>query len=656
MRKTINWTNLVYAKRIVKQLFFLSLFLQVTSLLYAQDSLRHLLKTNLADTSRIDILGQLSKSLVGTEIDASIAYAKEAITLSEKIGDVERKAYMLKNAGLGYYYKGEYVEVLEYWKASLRAFESIHHPKGISNLLSNIGAVYNSTGDYTKSLDYFLKALRIAEEYKDDFRRATVLQNLGALYSNNGEYDLSETYYEQGLTLCQQMDYKECVSLASLNLGEVYENKELLEEASIWVNKSIKIAKAENLPFYPETLIKSGNLKLKQRKFKEALELAKNAYEIGKENNSKSNLQMSLNVLGKIYNQTNQAHLAIPALYESIEYGEQIGRNANLKTAYEELIIALRKKGDYSRALVAQDSLLKVNQAIFDIEKDKKLSNLQLEFNLEKRETEIALLNADNAIKNQEIEQAKVQRNFFSAIALFLIALLSGVFYMYQYARKKNKIISEEKNKSDHLLKNILPPETAEELKRNGVVQPKRYDYTTVLFTDFVAFTKKAELNSPEVLVNSIDYYFKKFDEIIARNHLEKIKTMGDAYMCAGGLHTSDEHHATITQDTVNAASEILQFMKESAINLPEGIVPFQIRIGIDSGPVVAGVVGQSKFQYDIWGDTVNVAARMEANSEPDKINVSENIYQQLKEKLTFLYRGTIDVKNKGMMKMYFYG
>lgn len=658
MRKTTKLElaiNIPLRFIVIKSLFLI-LFFQGLNPLQAQDSLRNLLQTHLSDTSRIDILGQLSKSLLGTEIDASIAYAEEAAELAEKIEDVERKAYMLKNIGIGYYYKGDYVKVLDYWKASLFAFEGIQHQKGIGNLLSNIGAVYNATGDYTKALDYFLKALRVAEANNDDFRRATVLQNLGALYSNNNQFSLSKTYYEQALTLCEGMDYIECISLASLNLSEVHENIGSLEDASVWMNKAIKIAREKQLPFYPENLIKSSHLKFKRQQFQAALEEAKAAYQLAKEKDSKSNLQMANNVLGKIYNQTNQLDLAIAALQESIQYGKLIGVNNDLKDAHEQLIIAYRKKGKLQQALSVQDSLLSINQQIFNIEKDKKLSNLQLEFNLEKRETEIALLNADNEIKNQELAQATLQRNFFSIAALFLIALLGGVAYLYQYARKKNKIISEEKNKSDHLLKNILPPETAEELKKNGVVQPKKHEYTTVLFTDFVAFTKMAAHHSPEIIVSSIDYYFKHFDTIVARNRLEKIKTMGDAYMCAGGLHTVDKNQNIIAQNTVQAASEILQFMEQTAINPPKDIVPFQIRIGIDSGPVVAGVVGQSKFQYDIWGDTVNVASRMEANCEPNKINVSENIYQQLKEKLTFLYRGTIDVKNKGMMKMYFYG
>ncbi len=453
--------------------FLLFAFFSVSSIqIKAQDSLVNLLLTDLQDTSRIDVLLGLSESLLSSQIDSSIVYAQQALDLAESINDVERKAFILKQLGIAYFYKGKFVDVLDYWKASLAAFESIDHPKGVSNLLSNIGAVYNSTGDYPKALTYFLNALRMAEKQDDGLRKATVLQNLGALYSNKLDFDISKSYYEKAYKLCEELDYIDCISLVSLNLSEVYEHKDSLNKASQWMNKAKSLAKENDLPFYTEAIIKSSNLKLKQKRYAEALTEAKSAYQLGVEKNSNSNLQLALTVLGKIYNQTNQTDLAITTLKESIELGREIGYNNDLKSAYEELAIAQKKNGDFLQASVTQDSLLRVNQEIFNTEKEEKVSNLQLEFDLEKRESEIALLNADNEIKNQQIAKAKVHRNLIAAVALFLIALLGGVLYMYRYAKETNKIISEEKSKSDNLLKNILPPETAEELKTNGVVQP----------------------------------------------------------------------------------------------------------------------------------------------------------------------------------------
>ena len=170
------------------------------------------------------------------------------------------------------------------------------------------------------------------------------------------------------------------------------------------------------------------------------------------------------------------------------------------------------------------------------------------------------------------------------------------------------------------------------------------------MFTDFKSFTKYSENLSPETLVETVDFYFSKFDEIIKKYGLEKIKTIGDAYMCAGGLPFPIEDHA---QNMIRAAFEIVEFVDTTKKNKEVEKI-FDIRIGINTGPVVAGVVGSTKFAYDIWGDTVNVASRMETNSLAGKINVSENTYQLIKDVFQCEYRGEIDVKNKGMMKMYF--
>lgn len=170
------------------------------------------------------------------------------------------------------------------------------------------------------------------------------------------------------------------------------------------------------------------------------------------------------------------------------------------------------------------------------------------------------------------------------------------------------------------------------------------------MFTDFQGFTKYSEGMAPEALVESVDYFFSKFDTIIEKYQLEKIKTIGDSYMCAGGLPFPEENHPV---KIVEAAIEILGFVEESR-KKESLLANFNIRIGINTGPVVAGVVGLKKFAYDIWGDAVNVASRMENASDPAQINISENTYLLIKDIFECEYRGMIDVKNKGMMKMYF--
>jgi class 3 adenylate cyclase len=237
------------------------------------------------------------------------------------------------------------------------------------------------------------------------------------------------------------------------------------------------------------------------------------------------------------------------------------------------------------------------------------------------------------------------------ALAALLLAIIVGIFSRYRFIQKSNSRLAEERNKSESILLNILPKETAEELKAHGSIKAKYFKEVTVLFTDFKQFSIVAEGMPAEDLVQNVDYFFKKFDIIIEKHNLEKIKTIGDAYMCAGGLPTENSDHI---ENAFSAAKEIMAFVKETQDNPPEGIYPFELRIGINTGPVVAGVVGTKKFQYDIWGNTVNIAARMESNSVAGKINVSENTYQHLKEKHPFSYRGEIQAKNDQLLKMYY--
>jgi len=217
---------------------------------------------------------------------------------------------------------------------------------------------------------------------------------------------------------------------------------------------------------------------------------------------------------------------------------------------------------------------------------------------------------------------------------------------------ERNKVVEAEKKKSDDLLLNILPEEVAEELKNKGTTTAKNFSEVTVLFTDFKNFTLMSEKWSAQELVNEINYWYSAFDTIITKHGIEKIKTIGDSYMCAGGLPVAN---TTNPEDTVSAALEIRDFMlAEKQKREREGKPFFEIRIGCNTGSVVAGIVGIKKFAYDIWGDTVNTASRMESSGEPGKVNISGSTYELVKDKFKCKHRGKIEVKNKGMIDMYF--
>lgn len=254
-------------------------------------------------------------------------------------------------------------------------------------------------------------------------------------------------------------------------------------------------------------------------------------------------------------------------------------------------------------------------------------------------------MNKDKELKEKEISRQKLLRNGFVG-GFAVVLLFAGVFFT-----QRNRI-SKEKKRSEELLLNILPEEVADELKEKGSADAKLIDEVTVLFTDFKGFTAMSEKVSPRELVKDLHECFSAFDNIMQEYGLEKIKTIGDSYMAAGGLPTPNQTHAN---DAIKAAFEMRDFVAEGKARKIAAQLPyFEIRIGIHTGPVVAGIVGVKKFQYDIWGDTVNTASRMESSGEPGKINVSETTYQLVKDEFNCKFRGEIEAKGKGKVKMYF--
>jgi len=220
-----------------------------------------------------------------------------------------------------------------------------------------------------------------------------------------------------------------------------------------------------------------------------------------------------------------------------------------------------------------------------------------------------------------------------------------------QEIEQQKELLEEQKKKSDELLLNILPFETAEQLKKKGTAKSKQYKLVTILFTDFKDFSKMAGIMDSQDLITELNFYIQKFDEIIEGRFIEKIKTIGDAYMCAGGLPLRNKSNPI---DITLAGLKIQKFMIDTAEEKRQkGETPWELRLGVHTGDVIAGVIGKKKFAYDIWGDAVNKASRMEQAGEVGKVNVSGDTYEFIKDFFDCTYRGKITVKNNEL-DMYF--
>jgi len=628
-------------------------FFLLSGFLFAQnkkiDSLKRIVETGVKDTSMVITLNQLSKEIINTEnISESLVYARKANELAKKLNYKKGLAYSLKNIGLAQYYQGNYLDVLNSWTQSLKEFETIHDTIGIANLVNNLGAIYYSQGSNAKALDYYLRSLSISEKVKDNYNTAQTLLNIGGLYAEMNNFDKALEYYNKFIQYRNQLNNPQLTFGYLMGVGEIYYEKGLYDEALNYYQEALLSNKIITLR--AGNLIKLSKVYLKQNNKQKSIEYLNEAYQIAKSNNQQLLVVQALEGLGEVNKQDNFKE-SIKAFKEAEILGKEIDAKDELRDIYLGLSNTYALNKDFKNAYAYKELYIAQKDSLFNLKTDDKIRGLQFDFDLEKKEDKIGLLEKESEI--QQLKQKKQQGVIFvSLLVIFLIFLLAlGLKRRYNYIKETNRIIEIEKNRSETLLHNILPIETAIELKQNGKVEAKKFDSVTVLFTDFKGFTNFAKDLTPEELVSSVDYYFSKFDEIMEKYGMEKIKTIGDAYMCAGGLPFPTTDHPF---RMILAAFEIAQFIEETKLNTNDTVSNLDIRIGINTGPIVAGVVGTHKFAYDIWGDTVNVASRMETLSQPGRINISEYTYELVKDVFHCKYRGEIEVKNRGIMKMYF--
>ena len=329
----------------------------------------------------------------------------------------------------------------------------------------------------------------------------------------------------------------------------------------------------------------------------------------------------------------------------SLQKALEIEYQTRILGCYQQLYLIHKEKGDSKNTVLFLEKFVSLNDSLYGQNARSKLEGIAIQQRDEIADTQLQL-------KDAEVAQQRIYSYAALAGIVLITLLLLFVFKNYKNQKKATKIIIHEKQRSEDLLLNILPAEMAEELKSNGITKAKAFTMVTVMFTDFKDFTGISEKVSAELLVDEIHHCFSAFDLILQKYKIEKIKTIGDAYMCASGLPVPSYTHAT---DMIQAAIEFQHYMLERKKEKESrGEIPFLLRIGIHTGPVVAGIVGIKKYAYDIWGDTVNLAARMEQNSESGKINISGSTYELVKDKFNCVHRGKIQAKNKGEIDMYF--
>lgn len=553
------------------------------------------------------------------QLNEAVVVGERILSLLDK--NTNRRDYtkQLNNLGSIELKRGNKERALKYFLQTLKERESANYPdKSHVNLLINIGVTYQNLNKPVDAKIFLERALNTVDEKESPSLKAEIYDLISMNYLVDEDVYNAKIFNDFGMDLMTGEEPEIEMEL-HLTASMIYE--QLLEY--------------ENALFHYKSYLE----------IKDSLDLIKR---IGQE----ELLQQQLYV-----QQTEKEVQALVDKGEIKDYQlEQLrlaSENKDIQLKNQELDAKQKLQGARLREqeLEAERTEQEL-QATKTREENQRLKLKQQELEEEQNRKDILLKDLEIEKSNIEIQKTKsIARNLVIIVFLAVLVMFLAL-YAVTKIRTSNKMIQVEKTKSDNLLLNILPESTAEELKTLGKSLPRRYDKVAVLFTDFKGFTKITETMPPEQLVDSLARFFAGFDDIMKKYGLEKIKTIGDAYMCAGGIPDPLEN---ASERLIYAAKEMLELTESiNASKADLGQDTWGIRIGIHTGPVVAGVIGNYKFQYDIWGDTVNLAARMESSGEPGRINISETTFNDVQGKIRCTYRGEIAAKNKGNVKMYF--
>jgi class 3 adenylate cyclase/Tfp pilus assembly protein PilF len=612
------------------------------------------------DTARLRAVQTLSWKAVFEQPDSGIALANAQLELAIRANDLKAQYEAHTTLAVGNSMKGGYTTALSEFEQSLAVANAMGDLKRASNTYSNLSNVYRNLGDLPMALEQLQRCLRIETEMGNKEGLAGTYNNLGNIHTELGELDKALANYERSGALAEELDSPKGRAQALLNLGNTHmqmgsldtAEREFIQGAALYKELGRKLEMGIAFNNLGRTYGLQGNNALAHAYLDTAEVIL---IELG-----------SVRQLARTYLNRGNVHLgegrtALAA--KACERGHDLAVANELLLQRKECLQCMEeayaRSGDFRKAHAAQKEFLLVHDSLLELNNGKEVTRLEVTRTFQERMLVDSLANVrtrfeDELAYSKELGREREQRNIFLFIGVGVLVLAGGLWNRLRYTRRSRAEIQREMDRSESLLLNILPAEVALELKDKGTAVAKHHDRVTVLFTDFKGFTEIAGSLSPAELVEELNACFHAFDEIVGRYGIEKIKTIGDAYMAAGGIPEAREDSAL---HVVQAALDMQEFMiSRRAERSAKGLPAFSMRAGVHTGDVVAGIVGARKFQYDIWGDAVNTAARMESSGEVDQVNISSATYSMIKDSaaLHVVPRGLVQAKGKGEMEMFF--
>lgn len=638
-----------------------------------KDSLYNASKNqNLHDTLRIDAYYQLAWiSYNENRIDSMEFFAKRGYELTRTSGNNNDIYNALFTLGMASKLKGDHLHATYYFQEGLKQLDSTASATNRGSLLLQLAKIYSSQGAYSKSIRCLEECYTLFSTADDMdpktgiMGQAIVLNQIGEVYMEKENFETALSYFERSYGIRDSffragddLGRNEKIGYAQTmgDMGQCYVHLGELPKAYSLLQNSLDIyVEIEEHSGIAEVQAQLGDVYMNQKNNELALEYYLESFSIAEAIQNHAVMAATTLKLGNYYLGAKDYNDAKQWCELSLKNAE----NMNIKTVQRDacrcMYEAHRELGDPASALRYLEKLLNVES---DLKAEQASVMLQqMEFQQQVTADSIAQVQKEleaEARHRDEVNRKDRNRNIVIVILAFMAI---AAFFMFNRARlvqRAKSRIEREKNRSENLLLNILPLEIAQELKAKGEAEARDYLNVTILFTDFKDFTRLSQRLTAKELVAELNHCFKAFDGICEKYDIEKIKTIGDSYMAAGGIPTAT---TSSIKNTVLAALEMRNFvLKRKEQRESINATPFEMRVGIHTGHVVAGIVGTKKFQYDIWGDSVNTASRMESSSDVDRVNISQTTYAFLADDKTFVFepRGKVDVKGKGEVEMYY--